>query len=204
MATRHGHIGCLKSHGYLDGQFLIAMPSTTDSRFHRSVIYVCAHSEEGAMGLIVNQRASHITMPKLLEQLDIPMSWSRPTSIRMDAMAVHLGGPIDISRGFVLHSSDYFVADATLPINGGVCLTATVDILRAIARGRGPNNAILALGYAGWEPGQLEREIQENGWLNCPADPAIIFDSDLDTKYHRAMESIGIDPSHLVCAAGRA
>ncbi|KAI93733.1 hypothetical protein T281_14945, partial [Rhodomicrobium udaipurense JA643] len=181
MATRHGHIGCLKSHGYLDGQFLIAMPSTTDSRFHRSVIYVCAHSEEGAMGLIVNQRASHITMPKLLEQLDIPMSWSRPTSIRMDAMAVHLGGPIDISRGFVLHSSDYFVADATLPINGGVCLTATVDILRAIARGRGPNNAILALGYAGWEPGQLEREIQENDWLNCPADPDIIFDNDLDT-----------------------
>jgi len=204
MPRTQAHIGCLKSDGYLDGQFLVAMPATTDTRFNRSVIYICAHSEEGAMGLVINQRASHITMPKLLQQLDIPVGWSRTVAVRMDAMAVHLGGPVDISRGFVLHSSDYFVADATLPINGGVCLTATVDILRAIAKGRGPNNAILALGYAGWEPGQLEREITDNGWLNCPADPDIIFDTDVERKYSRALASIGINPTHLVSAAGRA
>ncbi len=103
-----------------------------------------------------------------------------------------------------MHSSDYFAADSTLPINEGVCLTATIDILKAIAKGSGPDKAILALGYAGWAPGQLEHEIQTNGWLNCPADPDIIFDGDLESKYGRALDSLGIDPSHLVGAAGRA
>jgi putative transcriptional regulator len=194
----------LTSNGYLDGQLLIAMPSMTDQRFHRAVIYMCAHSAEGAMGLIINQRAPHITLPRLLEQLEITEEASRPLAIRIDSMAVHVGGPVETSRGFVLHSSDYFAADSTLPIDESVCLTATIDILKAIATGSGPDRAILALGYAGWAPGQLEREIQANGWLNCPADPEIIFDPDLDSKYTRALALLGIDPSRLVSGAGRA
>ena len=119
-------------------------------------------------------------------------------------MAVHCGGPVETSRGFVLHSSDYFAADSTLPINESMCLTATVDILRAIAKGSGPDKAILALGYAGWAPGQLEHEIQSNGWLNCPADYDIVFDGDLENKYARALEVLGVHPSHLVGISGHA
>jgi putative transcriptional regulator len=196
--------GQLSANGYLDGQLLIAMPSMADPRFHRAVIYICAHSSEGAMGLVINQRAPHITLPKLLEQLEITTSGAHPITVRSGAMAVHAGGPVETSRGFVLHSSDYFAADSTLPINESVCLTATVDILRAIAKGSGPNKAILALGYAGWAPGQLEREIQSNGWLNCPADYDVVFDGDLENKYTRALHRMGVDPSHLVGISGRA
>ena len=197
-------IGHLSSNGYLDGQLLIAMPSMADPRFHRAVIYLCAHSEEGAMGLIINQRAPHITLPKLLEQLEITAGSSHPVATRGTSMAVHCGGPVETSRGFVLHSSDYFAADSTLPINESMCLTATVDILRAIAKGNGPNRAILALGYAGWAPGQLEHEIQSNGWLNCPADYDVVFDGDLENKYARALEVLGVHPSHLVGISGHA
>ena len=204
MPKRQSKIGLLKTDGYLDGQLLIAMPSMTDPRFHRAVIYMCAHSAEGAMGLVINQRAPNITLRKLLEQLEIMPEGARPAPIRVSSMAVHMGGPVETSRGFVLHSSDYFAADSTLPINEGVCLTATIDILKAIAKGSGPDKAILALGYAGWAPGQLEHEIQGNGWLNCPADPDIIFNSDLESKYRSALISLGIDPSRLVGVAGRA
>jgi putative transcriptional regulator len=197
-------IGHLSSNGYLDGQLLIAMPSMADPRFHRAVIYLCAHSEEGAMGLIINQRAAHITLPKLLEQLEITAGSSHPVATPSASMAVHCGGPVETSRGFVLHSSDYFAADSTLPINESMCLTATVDILRAIAKGSGPDKAILALGYAGWAPGQLEHEIQSNGWLNCPADYDIVFDGDLENKYARALELMGVHPSHLVGISGHA
>jgi len=204
MPRRLINIGLLKTDGYLDGQLLIAMPTMTDPRFHRSVIYMCAHSAEGAMGLIINQRAPNITLPRLLEQLEIIPEGPRRKAIRVSSMAVHMGGPVETSRGFVLHSSDYFASESTLTINEGVCLTATIDILKAIAKGSGPNKAILALGYAGWAPGQLEHEIQTNGWLNCPADPDIVFNSDLESKYVRALDSLGIDPSHLVGVAGRA
>jgi putative transcriptional regulator len=204
MARTKIGIGRLNSNGYLDGQLLIAMPSMADPRFHRAVIYVCAHSAEGAMGLVINQRAPHITLPKLFEQLEITATQSRPVAVRSSVMAVHAGGPVETSRGFVLHSSDYFAADSTLPINDSVCLTATVDILRAIAKGSGPNKAILALGYAGWAPGQLEREIQSNGWLNCPADYDIVFDNDLENKYTRALQLMGVHPLHLVDTAGHA
>ena len=156
------------------------------------------------MGLVINHRAPNITLPSLLEQLEIMPEGTRPAAIRVSSMAVHMGGPVETSRGFVLHSSDYFAADSTLAINAGVSLTATVDILKAIAKGSGPNKAILALGYAGWAPGQLEHEIQTNGWLNCPADPDIIFTNDLEGKYGRALDSLGVDPSHLVGVAGRA
>lgn len=204
MPKRNSNIGLLKSDGYLDGQLLIAMPSMVDPRFHRSVIYMCAHSAEGAMGIVINQKVPHITLSGLLEQLEILPESEEPRPIRVSSMAVHMGGPVETSRGFVLHSSDYHAENSTLRIDGGVCLTATIDILKAIATGSGPNRALLALGYAGWAPGQLEHEIQENGWLNCPADPEIIFDGDLESKYGRALDSLGIDPSHLVGVAGRA
>jgi putative transcriptional regulator len=191
--------------GYLDGQLLIAMPVMSDPRFARSVIYLCAHSEDGAMGLIINQRASHISFPDLLDRLGIePAEGEDGTSDDVSTMSIHVGGPVETGRGFVLHSADYFADDSTLPIEDGVCLTATIDILKAIAAGNGPNRAILALGYAGWSPGQLESEIHANGWLNCPADPDLIFDTNLEAKYTRALAKIGIDPSHLVSDAGHA
>jgi putative transcriptional regulator len=189
----------------LEGQLLIAMPSMTDRRFQRSVIYLCAHSPEGAMGLIINQRANHITAPDLLERLGIsPRNPDDEITGEVLSLSIQVGGPVETGRGFVLHSSDYFAEDSTLAIEQGVCLTATIDILKAIAQGRGPTRALLALGYAGWSPGQLETELQANGWLHCPADPDIIFDEDLETKYSRALAKMGIDLSHLVSDAGHA
>ena len=190
--------------GYLDGQMLIAMPSMGDERFSRSVIYVCAHSTEGAMGIVVNQPAANISFPDLLVQLDvIPAAdvIQLPTGA---GVAVLKGGPVDTQRGFVLHSSDFFIENSTLPIDEGICLTATLDILKAIARGTGPRNAILALGYAGWAPGQLENEIQHNGWLHCSADPELIFGRDIGGKYTLALKKIGIDLGMLSSEAGHA
>jgi len=190
---------------YLDGQLLIAMPVMDDERFARSVIYVCAHSADGAMGIIVNRPAGSIDFPQLLRQLDI-VDESSPIELPEDGESVRVlrGGPVDTSRGFVLHSSDFSIENATLPIDDGICLTATLDILKAIAQGNGPKHAILALGYAGWAPGQLENEIQHNGWLHCPADPDLIFGEDMDDKYQRALEKIGIDLAMLSNAAGHA
>ena len=191
--------------GYLDGQMLIAMPAMGDDRFTRSVIYVCAHSTEGAMGIIVNQVAANINFPDLLVQLEVIPAVDRielPT--RAEAVKVLKGGPVETGRGFVLHSADYFIENSTLPIDEGICLTATVDILKAIARGDGPVSAILALGYAGWAPGQLETEIQGNGWLHCAADAELIFGSDIDNKYEKAMRKIGIDLGMLSNEAGHA
>jgi len=193
-----------RNYAYLDGQLLVAMPIMTDRRFARSVIYMCAHSAEGAMGLIINQRASHISFSELMKQLSIMPETADEVEIELEDMDVHVGGPVETGRGFVLHSADYYVADSTLPIDEGVSLTATIDILKAIAGGKGPDRAILALGYAGWRAGQLESEIAANGWLHCPADLDLLFNTDLEQKYERAMSKIGIDPSHLVSEAGHA
>ena len=193
-----------RGEGYLEGQLLVAMPVMTDRRFARSVIYMCAHSAEGAMGLIVNQRAPHIGFHELLKQLKIAPDNNDGILIEQTEMHVHVGGPVETGRGFVLHSSDYYAADSTLAIDEGVSLTATIDILKAIAVGKGPDRAILALGYAGWRAGQLESEISANGWLHCPADLDLLFDRNLEQKYERAMSKIGIDPSHLVSEAGHA
>jgi putative transcriptional regulator len=193
-----------RGEGYLEGQLLVAMPVMTDRRFARSVIYMCAHSAEGAMGLIVNQRAPHIGFRELLKQLKIAPSNGDDILVKRADMEVHVGGPVETGRGFVLHSSDYYAADSTLAIDEGVSLTATIDILKAIAVGKGPDKAILALGYAGWRAGQLESEIAANGWLHCPADLDLLFDRNLEQKYERAMSRIGIDPSHLVSEAGHA
>lgn len=193
------------STSFLEGQLLLAMPTMSDKRFARSVIYLCAHSEEGAMGLIINQRASHITAPDLLERLGIETRLP-DDEIAGDVLSlpIQVGGPVETGRGFVLHSGDYFAEDSTLSIESGICLTATIDILKAIAEGRGPKSALLALGYSGWSPGQLESEIQANGWLSCPADPDIVFGADLEAKYARAMAKMGINLSHLVSDAGHA
>jgi putative transcriptional regulator len=191
--------------GYLDGQLLVAMPGMPDSRFSRSVIYVCAHSPEGAMGIVVNQPAANIDFPDLLAQLDIIPS-ERPIKLPQKAKALKVlrGGPVETGRGFVLHSADFTIDNSTLPIDEGICLTATVDILRAIARGDGPRHAVLALGYAGWSAGQLESEIHDNGWLHCPPDRDLLFDAGFETKYERALRKIGIDPGMLSTAAGHA
>ncbi|MCL4767959.1 MAG: YqgE/AlgH family protein [Hyphomicrobiaceae bacterium] len=190
---------------YLEGQLLIAMPAMSDRRFARSVIYMCAHSAEGAMGLIINQRAPSINFPDLLERLQL-VDEDAEAAVPPDMMqmAIHLGGPVEPERGFVLHSADYYTPSSTLPINDEVCLTATIDILKALAAGEGPDRAILALGYAGWAPGQLESEIHANGWLHCAADLELVFDLDLEEKYERALFKLGIDPTHLVNAAGHA
>ena len=189
--------------GFLDDQFLIAMPGMKDDRFARSVIYMCAHSEEGAMGLIVNQ-VQQMMFPDLLVQLGILKDAEAirlPPSTR--DFIIRNGGPVDRSRGFVLHSDD-FTVESSLPLSERVCLTATVDILRAISAGKGPRHALMALGYSSWGPGQLENEIADNGWLTCPADPDTLFDSDIERKYDRLLASIGIDPARLSQVAGHA
>ncbi|QPC42128.1 YqgE/AlgH family protein [Kaustia mangrovi] len=188
---------------YLDGQMLIAMPTMGDPRFERAVIFVCAHSADGAMGIVVNKPADSITFPDLLERLDIvshDQGIQLPEEVRR--LPVQFGGPVETGRGFVLHTADYFSADCTLPIDEGVGMTATLDVLRAIATGHGPRQAMLALGYAGWGPGQLEHEIQENGWLHCEADETLLFDADLDAKYKLALEKIGVDLRLLSSDAG--
>jgi putative transcriptional regulator len=190
---------------FLDGQMLLAMPGMGDGRFARSVVYLCAHSREGAMGIVINQPAKRIRFPELLVQLDVvPADAAIRLPSQAEEMLVLKGGPVETGRGFVLHSPDYFVDNSTLPIDETVSLTATLDILRAIAHGAGPSRAVLALGYAGWSPGQLESEIQANGWLNCPADPALVFDTELETKYDRALKTLGIDPVMLSGDAGHA
>ncbi len=179
--------------GYLDGQMLIAMPAMSDERFTRSVIYVCAHSSEGAMGIVVNQPAQNINFPDLLVQLEvIPAKERIELPVRAETVKVLKGGPVETGRGFVLHSADFFIENSTLPIDEGICLTATLDILKAIARGSGPASAVLALGYAGWAPGQLEQEIQQNGWLHCAADPR----AHLRHRYRRQIRARAAQDRH--------
>jgi putative transcriptional regulator len=183
--------------GYLTGQLLIAMPNMRDPRFARSVIYVCAHNADGAMGLVVNRLVGSVTFPDLLEQLSIEPGTA------CEEIRVHFGGPVESGRGFVLHSGDYS-HDSTLQVDEKMALTATVDILTDIAQGRGPRCSLLALGYAGWGPGQLDSEIQANGWLNVAADETLVFDDELDSKWERAIGKLGIDISLLSGEAGHA
>ena len=188
--------------GYMEGKMLIAMPSIDDERFERTLIYMCVHNPEGAMGIVVNKPAPDITFPELLNQLSIsvpPRSMTQPI-----ACPVLVGGPVEVGRGFVLHTQDYFSEESTLPVDADVGLTASVDILRAMASGGGPSRALLALGYAGWAPGQLDQEIQANGWLHCEADPDLIFGLDLDAKYASALGKLGVDISLLSGNAGHA
>lgn len=181
----------------LTGQLLIAMPQMMDPRFTRTVIYVCAHNENGAMGLVINRLVGAITFPDLLEQLGVARGDAS------DEIKVHFGGPVESARGFVLHSGDY-IQDSSLQVNESVALTATIDILQDMASGQGPRRSLLALGYAGWGPGQLDGEIQANGWLHASADEELIFDNCLDDKWERAINKLGIDVSMLSGDAGHA
>lgn len=187
----------LKTDGYLTGQMLIAMPQMQDPRFSRTVVYLCAHSAEGAMGLVVNRLFNSLSFPDLLEQLNIAS-----TSL-CDQIRVHFGGPVEAGRGFVLHSTDY-VQETSLLVDDQVALTATVDVLKAIAEGRGPKQSLLALGYAGWSAGQLDDEIRDNAWLNVPADADLLFGPEIDRKWERAIGKIGIDFGMLSANAGHA
>ncbi|WP_274425059.1 YqgE/AlgH family protein [Chelativorans sp. YIM 93263] len=191
------------SEGTLQNHFLVAMPGMRDERFSGSVIYLCAHGDDGAMGLIIN-RTQQLGFTDVLVELGIV---ERSQSIRLPAparnMAVRSGGPVDRSRGFVLHSGDY-VVDSSMAVSEHICLTATVDILRDISSGRGPRQALMALGYSGWGAGQLEAEIAENGWLACPATPELLFENEVDSLYDRILGSMGIDPTHLSHLTGHA
>jgi len=182
----------------LTGQLLVAMPQMTDPRFSRSVVYVCAHSgTEGAMGLVVNKLLASLTMDELFTHLHLEPSTLGRTR------PVHFGGPVEPGRGFVLHTADYR-EDATLVVGEEFAITATLDILRAIGNGDGPQRSLLALGYAGWAPGQLDAEIQANGWLSVAADPDLLFDDDFDAKWQRALAKLGIDLTALSTEAGHA
>lgn len=176
---------------HLDGKLLVAMPAMGDPRFEHSVVYMCAHSAEGAMGLIVNKPADDLKFNDLLEQLGITAA--RP----IEGVDVHYGGPVEHGRGFVLHSRDYGSEDSTLQVNDDFGMTATLDILEDISLGIGPASCLLALGYAGWGPGQLEDEIRANGWLICDADTDLVFSRDHDGKWSAAMQRLGIDPRML-------
>ena len=182
---------------YLAGQLLIAMPGMQDPRFVKTVIYMCAHNADGAMGLVVNRAMESLSFPDMLEQLGIK------TGGCDDKINIHFGGPVESGRGFVLHSRDY-LKDATMVVDQDVALTATVDILKAIAGGEGPRESLLALGYAGWGQGQLDTEIKSNGWLHVAADSDLVFGPDQGDKWQRAMDKIGIDPRMLPEDAGPA
>ena len=182
----------------LSGKMLIAMPSMGDPRFEKAVIYLCAHSEEGALGIVVNRRADSINRKDLLSQLQIECEPER------EAEPVHFGGPVETGRGFVLHSTDWTMPEATLEVDGVICMTATVDVLKAIAAGAGPRRSMIALGYAGWGEGQLEGELRDNGWLTCDGDEEIIFGDDDASKWTAALAKLGIDPMMRSASGGTA
>ncbi|WP_087209621.1 YqgE/AlgH family protein [Yoonia vestfoldensis] len=183
---------------HLTGKLLIAMPDMADPRFAKSVIYICAHSDEGAMGLIVNKPQLQISFTDLLDQMQLPHTAATPD------IRVHTGGPVETARGFVLHSTEYTSGQGTLEVGGGIGMTATMDVLEDIAAGRGPAQAMLALGYAGWGAGQLEQEILQNGWLTCDPRDDIIFGRTNGDKWSSALKSLGIDPLLLSATAGHA
>lgn len=182
----------------LSGNLLIAMPGLGDARFEKSVILICAHSPEGAMGLVINKPAPDLSFASLLDQLNIPRA---PTG---RDIRVHLGGPVERGRGFVLHSTDYHSGGATMDVPGGFGMTATVDVLSALAQGQGPKAALLALGYSGWGPGQLEAEMGRNSWLTADAPPDLVFSAQDKGKWAAALKRLGIDPLTLSGSAGRA
>jgi putative transcriptional regulator len=182
----------------LTGQLLIAMPGMPDPRFEHSVIYVCSHSDEGAMGLIINKPSADVTFGNLLDQLSIDSTKG------VADISVHFGGPVELGRGFVLHSPDFRSDMATLKVNDAFAMTGTLDVLENIASGTGPIKRLIALGYSGWGPGQLESEIAANGWLTCAATMGLVFDTKDDDKWQAALGSLGISPLALSAEGGRA
>jgi len=189
--------------GFLSGQLLIAMPGRAEGNFTRTVVYICAHSKEGAMGIVLNQLQT-AALPDLLQQLGMINSMEAvhlPQALR--AMKIRNGGPVEQGRGFVLHSDDY-VCESTVRVAEGICLTATVDVLQMLSKGMGPAHVLVALGYAGWGPGQLEAEISANDWLTGLATSSLLFEGEADSQYERCLAQIGVDPQRLVLQAGHA
>lgn len=183
---------------FFSGQLLIAMPGISDPRFERALILICAHDERHAMGLAVNRPVEGLTVPDILARLDIESNITLPPDL------VLMGGPVERERGFVVHTDDYH-AEHTLDVGAGLALTATRDVLEAMAsHNRHPRRSLLALGYAGWGAGQLENEIKENVWLTCEPDEALVFGDDYEHKWGRALAKIGVDPDRLSSVAGRA
>jgi putative transcriptional regulator len=183
---------------FLEGKLLIALPGMPDPRFEKSVIFICAHSGEGAMGLIINKPVEGLSFREMMERLKINVTPDTPDT------PILFGGPVQTGRGFVLHSGEFESKDSTMPVTEEISLTATLDILRAISNGKGPERSLFALGYAGWDSGQIEDEIRANGWVHCDADNTIIFDEALDGKWSRALKKLGIDMSGLSAHTGRA
>jgi putative transcriptional regulator len=183
---------------FLEGKLLIALPGMSDPRFEKTVIFMCAHSTDGAMGLIVNKPVEGLGFHDMMARLGLRITANTPD------FPVLFGGPVETGRGFVLHSGDYESNESTMPVSEDISLTATLDILRAMAEGRGPQKAIFALGYAGWGAGQIENEIRLNGWIHCDADSAILFDAEMSAKWSAALRKLGIDLSGLSANAGRA
>jgi putative transcriptional regulator len=188
---------------FLQGKILIAMPAMADANFGHALVLLCAHSDQGAMGLILNKPAPLMSFADLLDEIKIGANRDTVDE-EVLGTTVRLGGPVEQFRGFVLHSQDYRGDDTTLKVDGGFKLTVSMDVLRDIAEGKGPERMMIALGYAGWSPGQLENEMQRNGWLFCDADEDLIFDGDLSTKYERALAKIGVDPGMLSSDVGHA
>ncbi len=182
----------------LRGKLLIAMPGMEDTRFERSVVYICDHNADGAMGLIVNKPTPELAFERLLEQLSIK---SGP---HCDQTEIYFGGPVEVGRGFVLHSTDYHLQDMTLRVDEGFAMTATRDVLIDIAHGTGPQSALLALGYSGWGAGQLEWELAQNGWLSCDATPEVVFHTANADKWAAALKLLGVDALMLSASAGHA
>jgi putative transcriptional regulator len=183
---------------FLEGKLLIALPGMSDPRFAKSVIFICAHSSEGAMGIVINRPIEGLGFREMARKLDLAVMATTPD------FPVLSGGPVETGRGFVLHSADYKADQSTLAVSDNVSLTATLDILRAMVEGHGPQHALFALGYSGWGPGQIEGEIQMNGWLHCDADQIILFDTAIDAKWNASLRKLGIDSSGLSAHAGRA
>jgi putative transcriptional regulator len=183
---------------FLEGKLLIALPGMSDPRFEKTVVFMCAHSNEGAMGLIINKPVKDLGFQNMAARLGLRVTANTPD------FPVLFGGPVETGRGFVLHSGDYESQESTMPVSEDISLTGTLDILRAIAERRGPERAIFALGYAGWGAGQIEDEIRLNGWVHCDADNAILFDANIDAKWANAVRKLGIDVSSLSIHAGRA
>ena len=197
MATFQIDTNAPTPEGFLTGQLLIAMPSMADPRFQQSVIYVCAHTPDGAMGLVLNRPIVKPTFDDLLKQLNVePVPPAREIKL-------YAGGPVENARGFVLHTSDW-TGEGSLRVTGDTALTASLDVLKVIAEGGGPRECVLALGYAGWGPGQLDQEIQQNSWLSVPADETLLFDKQHDTKWRRAFAKLRVDPLLLSGVAGHA
>ena len=194
--TRDSRIN--EGENFLEGKLLIAMPGMADERFTQTVIYICAHSAKGAMGIVINKPIPGLSFSELMKQLQIE------TTSAATELPILYGGPVETGRGFVLHSGDYEGNDSTLPVSEDISLTATLDILRAIAEGRGPKHALFALGYAGWGAGQVESEFQFNGWVHCHADPTLVFATEPQEKWIAALSKLGINPSGLVSNTGRA